>query len=88
MKHDNEWWIVNNESGIIHARILNPEVTMNETSNANGYGTHCKIRSIKNFNVICIGFEKLKISFKTNFVIELEGKNSILLGEWQYEEGW
>lgn len=54
---------------------------MNETSNANGYGTHCKIRSIKNFNVICIGFEKPNISFKTNVAIECEGKNSILLGE-------
>ena len=54
---------------------------MNETSNANGYDTHCKIRSIKNFNVSCIGFEKRKISFKTNVVIECEGKNSILLGE-------
>ena len=61
--------------------MLTPEVTMNENSNANSYGTHWKKRSIKNFNIICIGFEKPNISFKTNVVVDLEGKNSILLRE-------
>ena len=60
---------------------------MNETSNVNGFCTHCKRRSKQNFNSVCIGFEKLNISFKITNHLEIS-KRCGRIGEKNFQYCW